>query len=168
MSWQTGAEQTPVAANLQAQCKFSRPTQEPVSNLSLMIQDTLSDTCQWFLLKKILKQLPYRFLIMLFFIYFSLHLKWLQQEISCSLSPFFLRLAFLLLPFCFSGPHFTLCCRFVSQSQREIDPESCWECIVVTKEVVSQATVTTWNLTEFLPLCLYRVCCFAGGSVWAA
>lgn len=42
----------------------------------------------------------------------------------------------------------------VSQSQREIDAETCWECIVVTKEVVSQATLTTWNLTEFLPLYL--------------
>lgn len=53
MSWQTETEKTPVTANFlqQANCQFSRATQEPISNLTLMIQDTLSDTYQWFLLQ---------------------------------------------------------------------------------------------------------------------
>lgn len=90
------------------------------------------------------------------FNYVIFHLDIFETTVTTNLSlilSFFLQVGFVVTGFLFSffSLH-TVLQVCASQSQREIDIGTCCECIVVTKEVVSQATVTTQNLTEFLPL----------------
>lgn len=152
MPWQAGTEKIPVTANFlyQALCQYSGATKVPISNLILMIRDTFVDICQQFLLQTMLKTTS-RYI----FNYVIFHLDIFETTATTNLLlilSFSLQVAFVVIGFLFFffSLH-TIVQVCVSQSQREIDIETCWECIVVTKEVVSQATVTTWNLTEFLP-----------------
>lgn len=119
-----------------AQCQYSRTTQTPICNLILIIQDTFIDIYQQFLLQTMLKTTS-RYI----FNYVIFHLDIFETTVTTNLLltlPLFLQGGFVVPGFLFSffSLH-TVLQVCVSQSQREIDIETCRECIVVTKEVVS-------------------------------
>lgn len=119
-------EKIPVTADFlyQAQCQYSGASQAPISKRVFMIRDTLIDVYQQFLLQTTLKTTS-RYI----FNHVIFHLDIFETTATTNLLlnlSFFLQVGFLVIGFLFFffSLH-TILQVCVSQSQREIDIETC-------------------------------------------